>query len=218
DVDNEINLTKDQALYQYINITTVNIPEGGIKNVTMDFCVDYDWLNNKSVLKDTIKLKRLYNGAWQTQITAKVSDDGKEVCYISQIPGFSYFVITGDIIFIQPLQNETDIIDNETIPQQDIEKDDNETFILPEGAVCYPKERACVGWNVLQQCNNYGTGWVTVTDCFYGCNNAQCNTNLVISIDYSIFWAVIGMIAVLLVIWVVHSKKRAIENFFFWKL
>ncbi len=213
DIEDDINLTEGQRLYQYVNITPGNMPQESIKNATIDFCVDYDWLNINSVSKDTIKLKRLYGGTWQTLITRKVSDDGDEVCYESETPGFSYFAITGEAVLTGlPEEEEYNATGNETTPWEPEE----ERPTLPVGSVCHPGERACVGWNVLQECNADGTGWVTVTDCFYGCSNAQCNTQLVISIDYNLFWAVIGMVAVLLVIWVVHSKKREIEDFLFW--
>jgi PGF-pre-PGF domain-containing protein len=215
EIDDGINLTEGRKLYQYINITPTNIPQESIKNVTMDFCVDYEWLNENSVSKDTIKMKRLYRGTWQALITRKVSDDGEEACYESETPGFSYFAITGDVVLTEQPHKEYNATGNETVPA---ESETHDRPTLPMGSVCHPGERACVGWNVLQECNGDGTGWVTVTDCFYGCSNAQCNTQLVISIDYNLFWAVIGMVAVLLVIWVVHSKKREIEDFLFWHL
>ncbi len=214
DIGDRINLTGGMKLYQYVNITATKLPEDGLRNVSMDFCVEQSWLNGNSVPKETVKLKRFYGGTWQTMITSMVSDSGEEVCYTSETPGFSYFAITGDVVITERPQEEYNATGNETSPPSGDETHDRPT--LPMGSVCHPSERACVGWNVLQECNADGTGWVTVTDCFYGCTNAQCNTQLVISIDYNLFWAVIGMVAVLLVIWVVHSKKREIEDFIFW--
>ncbi len=212
EIEDRINLTEGKRLYQYVNITATGLPEESLRNVSIDFCVDYEWLNLNSVLKETIKLKRFYRGVWQTLITSLVSDSGEEVCYTSQTQGFSYFAITGDAVITEQPQEEYNATGNETLPPET----ESTRPTLPVGSVCHPGERTCVGWNVLQECNGDGTGWVTVTDCFYGCSNAQCNTQLVISIDYNLFWAVIGMVAVLLAIWVVHSKKREIEDFLFW--
>lgn len=213
---NPMNISSDQKIYHYINITQTNLPEETVRNVSIEFCVTHSWLSNNSVSKETVKLRRLYGGTWQTLLTNLVSDDSSKACYASSSPGFSYFAITGDIVFVQPFRNET--VSNETTPYQPGEEIQDGEEPLPPGSVCRPKERACVGWSVLQECNPEGTGWLTVTECFYGCSNAQCNTHLVISIDYSIFWSIMVLILILALVWVLHAKKRAIENFLFWKL
>ncbi len=66
-----------------------------IANATISFNLEKSWINGNNIDRSTIKMKRYYNGKWNTLETTLIDQDVKYLYFESKIAGFSSFVITG---------------------------------------------------------------------------------------------------------------------------
>ncbi len=94
-------------VYRHFNVWVGNSGFATSKNIekpTICFKVEKSWLQNKSVDQDSITLNRYEDednhdgkdGTW-TRLTANLTgEDDKFLYFTSEVPGFSFFTITGD--------------------------------------------------------------------------------------------------------------------------
>ena len=204
-------------VYSYMNITTtINMTR--VSRVTIEFSVERSWAERNSIPESTIMLMR-YNdshGSWSGIPTRLISSDNDTINFRSTTIGFSWFAVAG-----QPSGNIT----GEFPEQDDSALPQNESGQLPEvpsgnqsqGALCVPGEMSCLSGILLQSCNEWGTGWINEERCFYGCRDGACSSSLVIEIDYISLWVGIAAIVILLTLAIIYIKRRAIDDFLFWR-
>jgi len=83
-------------VYQYLNITPQNIENINLKSVKIKFNVEKSWLSSNNIDGNTVALNRYTNGVWNRLATNKFSEDINSIAYQAEVPGFSYFAITGE--------------------------------------------------------------------------------------------------------------------------
>lgn len=81
--------------YRFIEIERNDFENQDIESAEFDFKVSKDWLSNKEVAPETVRLQR-YESNWSELETSKSSEDSESVHYTATSPGFSVFSITGD--------------------------------------------------------------------------------------------------------------------------
>lgn len=175
-------------VYQYMNINhTENLNQTNVKSVTIGFRVNKTWVAGNNINKSSVKLNRYADNSWVGLGTWLVNETLNYVNYESISPGFSYFVITGEVVNVTvPVCNNNSICEPELGESiTNCPSDCNVT-----GQICIPGDKRCSG-SLLQECNVNGTGWVIVQNCTYACANGQCIEKL--RGDY-IFWLVVFLL------------------------
>ncbi len=99
--------------YVFMNITPE--PSEKLDNVNFLFTVPSSWLSGKD--PESVRLERFVNGTWIPLPTVLISTD-EEYVYRSELPGFSYFVITAKKLEekTQPSKKEEKPKENKTAP------------------------------------------------------------------------------------------------------
>ncbi|WP_410507714.1 PGF-pre-PGF domain-containing protein [Methanosarcina hadiensis] len=91
------NLTEGDV-YKYFNVWAGNSgfasPEN-IENPTTCFKIEKSWLQNKSIDQDSITLNRYTSKTWEQLPVSLSGEDSKYLYFIADVPGFSFFAITG---------------------------------------------------------------------------------------------------------------------------
>ena len=77
----------------YIEILKENFTDADLDNVTMEFTVRKQWLENNNIEHHNIVLYRWQNNRWDALSTIKISETASDVFYSSVSPGFSIFAI-----------------------------------------------------------------------------------------------------------------------------
>ncbi|MBU2560687.1 MAG: immune inhibitor A [Nanoarchaeota archaeon] len=89
-----VSIKKDLPdVYQYFEISTLNIYDWVIDDVVLEVAVPKDWVAGKGVGADDIVVTRFHNGAWSDLSTKLVSEDKKSLFYEAGSPGFSVFAV-----------------------------------------------------------------------------------------------------------------------------
>lgn len=79
-------------VYRYIEITTENLADENIENVTITFDVEKDWINENNIDKNTIRLYR-YTTQWDPLTTTIIGENNTHITYQAISPGLSIFAI-----------------------------------------------------------------------------------------------------------------------------
>lgn len=112
-------------VYRHVNIWVGNAgwaTERTIANASISFRVEKEWISEKNIAEDSIRLSRFDNG-WEQLPTLQTGDDYTYVYFRAEAPGFSSFAVTGSekkqvVVTTQP----TAIVENSATPPID---DDN---------------------------------------------------------------------------------------------
>ena len=91
------NLTEGEV-YKYFNVWAGNsgfASYENIENPTICFKVEKSWVQNKSIDQDSITLNRYTNKTWEQLPVSLSREDSKYLYFIADVPGFSFFAITG---------------------------------------------------------------------------------------------------------------------------
>ncbi|OGI15061.1 hypothetical protein A3K63_05185 [Candidatus Micrarchaeota archaeon RBG_16_49_10] len=79
-------------VYQYMDISKLNIDDLDISNVTMVFRVSKAWLEENGIDEDSVEISRYSNG-WESLPVKRMGQDGEWFYYETSTPGFSVFAI-----------------------------------------------------------------------------------------------------------------------------
>jgi len=93
-----VNYAPVDIVYKNLNIWVGNKGWANSKkigNATIRFNLEKSWITENNIDRSTIKMKRYYNGKWNTLETTLIDQDTKYLYLESKIAGFSSFVITG---------------------------------------------------------------------------------------------------------------------------
>jgi PGF-pre-PGF domain-containing protein len=199
-------------VHSYLNITTT-ANKSRLSRVTVEFSVERSWVESMGIDIPSIRLMRL-NGNWTELPTEITGSDNESLSFRAVMPGLSWFAVTGksaggDLTGAEP----------ETPREVAREPDQEPGLETPEEVwdVCRPGEHQCAGGLVLQVCNAWGTGWINEETCFYGCRDEGCARTFYIEFDLDQLWTVLAGIMILAALLIIYSKRRAIDDFFFWR-
>jgi PGF-pre-PGF domain-containing protein len=90
--ENPTNTSISGRTYQFLNIEPIKIREKTIRELSIKFEVDKDWVDDRGKPEDII-LMRYSDGVWNELNTTEVDSDYAVYRYESDSPGFSYFAI-----------------------------------------------------------------------------------------------------------------------------
>jgi PGF-pre-PGF domain-containing protein len=168
-------------VYEYFEVGLTNFTNDDIEKATIGFRVNKIWLDKNKINKTTVKLNRYFNTSWQVMPTDFIGESSSFVYYEAQIPGFSYFAITGEEI--------------KTIPG------------TPN--ICTPNDKRCRNGNA-EECNGNGTDWTILEICKNSCNDLTVKCNPQLTGDTSWIYAIIltMVLAILIVIYIVEKKSK----------
>ncbi|NIO20685.1 MAG: PGF-pre-PGF domain-containing protein, partial [Candidatus Aenigmarchaeota archaeon] len=96
--------------YKYFDINPVNIQDADLSEARINFKVRKSWINDNDIDEANIYLYRYYNNEWKRLETTKINEDSSYVYYRANIPGFSFFAITGRAT--SPVCDNDDICDS----------------------------------------------------------------------------------------------------------
>ncbi|MBI4174390.1 MAG: PGF-pre-PGF domain-containing protein, partial [Candidatus Aenigmarchaeota archaeon] len=86
--------------YQYFSMNATNI-----KSAEISFAVNKTWIEFYELDKSKVRLSRFSNG-WIPLATRLTGENSTHLTYLSEVPGFSYFVISGERIAQQAEREE----------------------------------------------------------------------------------------------------------------
>jgi PGF-pre-PGF domain-containing protein len=205
-------------VHSYLNITT-SANSSRVSRIIIEFSVEREWVDGNDIDVSTIRLMRL-NQSWEELTTILLSSRNDSLSFKSLSPGLSWFAIAGDQAGSANITEEPagDRDTAEEIPDTHEQAESDDATVNETWDLCVPGERQCLMGMFLQECNAWGTGWVNTEQCFYGCRDGECSDTLTIEIDYDTLWLILLLIAVLSAIFLIYIKRRAIDDFVFWRL
>jgi PGF-pre-PGF domain-containing protein len=208
----EVSKPPPGRVHSYLNITTT-INHSRISRALVEFSVERSWVEENNIDIRKVRLMRL-EGNWTSIPTIYLESDDDCHRFKSELPGFSWFAITGSDI--------SGTVDNVTEEVPQYPGQEPETGQEPEleetWDLCTPGESQCVAGLIRQVCNKWGTGWVNKETCYYGCRDGGCSSTLVIEIDYNQLWLAVAGIIIFVALVIIYMKRRAIDDFLFWRL
>jgi len=93
----EVTINATGEVYGYLEIKLHNISNEDIEDGTIEFKVEKTWLTDSNIDKNNVILQRYVDGNWEDLSTVIDHDTYTHVYYNAEIPGFSYFAISGGI-------------------------------------------------------------------------------------------------------------------------
>jgi len=94
----DVTVDVSGKVYEYINITKKNLDDTNIEKGKMKFKVERSWISSNNIDSSTIALYRYSGGTWNKLSTTKLSEDSDYAYYEAEVPGFSYFAISGETL------------------------------------------------------------------------------------------------------------------------
>ena len=109
------------VVYKYVEITVANITASSISTAKVKFKVTKSWITSNGIDANTVKLNRYVGTDWIKLATSKVSEDGTDITYEADTPGFSTFAITGEKVATAtptpaPVTTATPVATPQTVP------------------------------------------------------------------------------------------------------
>lgn len=79
--------------YRYIAITASNLSDDDITRAEIGFTVNTSWLADQDADRDAVQLARYVNETWDPLPTSVAQAADRNVTYVAETPGFSYFAV-----------------------------------------------------------------------------------------------------------------------------
>ena len=156
-------------VYQYVSVAAANLSQDSLNSTKIRFRVAKSWISQNSIDKNRVYLNRYENSVWARLNTTYQGEDSQSAYYLAETPGFSYFVITGDIM--ASVENETQACNNNTICDAGEDEANCPADCMPHKQ-CEAGMFMCRG-SVLDGCSQERT-WIVFKECENGCLNAKC--------------------------------------------
>jgi len=90
---------KDKSVYTYLDIKLTAddeyIGEDSIESMRFEFKVEWSWINENKIHKETVLLMRYHDAEWQNLTTTYLSEDDNYIYYEAETPGLSTFAVVG---------------------------------------------------------------------------------------------------------------------------
>ena len=93
---------------EYLEISLTNFDNSAVDSAEISFYVLDSWIGNNSIDLDSVLLQR-YNAVWEELSTSYSSSSDDKHYFTADVSGFSYFVITGEIIGAEEIQEAEEI-------------------------------------------------------------------------------------------------------------
>jgi PGF-pre-PGF domain-containing protein len=210
----QINVTPPGRVYNYMNITTT-ANSSSLAWAVIEFSVARSWVNENRINVSTIGMERLLDN-WTRLETLYLGSDNESLNYRANTNGFSWFAVVGEVLPEE--ENVTEPEAPEPVPEEPEEVvEEPEEPEYPPGKVCIPGDTKCIAGLVLQECNAWGTGWISKARCLSGCRDGECVDFLVIEVDLSQVWIGIAGVMVLLLLMAIYTKRQSISDWLFWR-
>lgn len=81
--------------YSFVEVKHINLDNTDVEAVKLRFKVLKSWINENSIVQNSIKIYR-YTNAWDELSTTVYSQDSTSITFEATSPGLSYFIIAGD--------------------------------------------------------------------------------------------------------------------------
>lgn len=199
------------TVHSYMDITT-SANTSSISRTVIEFSVGRAWIEGNGIDSSTIRLTRL-EANWTALPTAMTGSDNQTLSFRATAPGLSWFAVTGSKLD-ENITGEANISEGAAGNRSGEEPAPG---TVEEWDACEPGEHQCAGGIVLQVCNTQGTGWVNEETCLYGCRDGECARTLHTELDISQLWAALVGITILAALFIIYAKRRAIDDFLFWR-
>ncbi len=203
------------SVQSYLGITST-INSSRLSRVLIEFSVERDWLNQTD--PDSVVLMRLLNETWTGLPTIRIESQEVVHRYRAVSPGLSYFAIAVPNITNQTAEAPQDGFSTGQKPEEDTGAGETDEEPPSGEDLCQPGESQCVAGIVRQVCNKWGTGWVSKETCIYGCRDGECSTTFVLEFDINQVLVTLMVIILFVAAIAIFMKRKAIEEFMFWRL
>jgi PGF-pre-PGF domain-containing protein len=203
--------------YQYVEIGKENINDTNVQAASIRFRVNKTWISDNNIDKNKVYMNRYANNQWNRLTTTLVTEDANYVYYSAVTPGFSTFVVTGEIAAQVCTPDAKQCVGNDL--QQCLSDgsawETSETCQYgcdPTNLVCYSEPqpvcaagtKRCMGDN-LEQCSSDGMQWTVSEACTYGCNSTTLACKSAPA-DYTWLYLVI-VVVIIIIIYVAGTKN-----------
>jgi PGF-pre-PGF domain-containing protein len=181
-------------VYQYIDIYSRNLDTENIEKAIIRFNVNKTWIRENNISRDSVVLNR-YSTFWNELPTIRITENSEVVFYEAESPGFSVFVISGEVLEFQPA-----ICGNYICESGEDSNNCPNDCPIEQPQACSPSERRCLG-SYLQQCSSDGTIWETLENCQYGCSEEKCLEKPAEFFDFinNIDYTLLALVALLII-------------------
>jgi PGF-pre-PGF domain-containing protein len=196
----EVSHNASGKAYQYVSVNATNLNQSVLNSTKIRFRVAKSWITLNGIDKHKVHLNRYENGNWIILNTTYDGEDSENAYYLADTPGFSYFVITGEIRAPELIEEGKAACNGNGV----CEEGEYEAGC----ADCIPQKQCEAGMfmchgGVLDGCVE--GQWVTYRECEHGCFNARCLEAAAqpLNVPASIIVIISGAIAIIveLVLW-----------------
>jgi len=137
--DKPADVSDVQNAYDYFEITPNNIADTQLNTSYIKFHVPISWFTGGNYDRESVKLLRYHDGAWQELKTSYINEDGTYYNFAAETPGFSVFTITAQAVRQAVTQKEEVKTTTET-PQNKTEQTAEQTTAALGGETQTVKE------------------------------------------------------------------------------
>ncbi len=95
-----------KGAYQYIEIENENADDSDIRSAEVAFTVEEEWIQQKDVEPEAIRLYHFVNDDWEKLDTTYMGRESNEHKYKATTDGFSFFAIAAEEVTVVPKQVE----------------------------------------------------------------------------------------------------------------
>ena len=109
DTSNPLDKDPSKKVYKSMNIIVENdgrVSDHTIKDSVIEFTVDKPWISDNKIKEDSITMHRYSDDQWNPLMTTEVRRDADHVYFEAVTPGFSTFIISGEMITLSESQKE----------------------------------------------------------------------------------------------------------------
>jgi hypothetical protein len=149
-------------------VNATNLSQSSLKSTRIRFKVSKSWISQNNIDKRKVCLNRYEGGNWVRLNTTYDGEDSENAYYLADTPGFSYFVITGEVRAPELLEGREECNGNGICEEGEYEAG---------CADCMPQKQCEAGMLMCRGRNLEGCQdgvWVTYKECEHGCFNARC--------------------------------------------
>jgi PGF-pre-PGF domain-containing protein len=126
----------DGEVYKYVEIHANDLDVSLLESASIEFNVEKSWLEENEFSRYDVGFYRYHNDAWMDLDVKVIDNDDEKVYYSADVPGFSYFVISG----------KKDVVEEEKEVSKEIEEKEVEIKFEEEEFI--PIERTRSGWSI----------------------------------------------------------------------
>ncbi|WP_292522465.1 Ig-like domain-containing protein [Methanoculleus sp.] len=101
-------------VYEYFDVNLNWASPRAVSNATVIFTVPADWLEERNMTAEDVRLMRYVNSSWQSLATTVIGEEDENYHFRTIIPGFSTFAITATSANVTPIEETNSTVGGET--------------------------------------------------------------------------------------------------------